>query len=408
MAENTNISYATMTWSPWIGCSKIASGCLNCYAEADFDIRRGRVKWGPQGTRVKTSDTYWLQPIGWNKHAAAGRCPECKGHGHCGELADDKQAHVACQRCGGSGNIGPYRLRVFPSLCDVFEKWDGPIIDSHGNTLRALTSVPHRYIPEAVPWDRTTSHERRNIELGHYRLATMDNLRYDMFELINKTPNIDWILLTKRPENIRRMWPQANDFSRVAYRNVWLVYSASDQQSLEAGLPHLLECRNLVPVLGVSLEPLIGPIRLDQVEAPVELQRSPIGGLCYNSIQQLDEARFYEPPAVLDWVITGGESGTNARPCDVRWVRSLVNQCLNAGVSVFTKQLGACCIDDDPISRCSWPPLTQFRAFSVESDGRLHDQVVLSDPKGGDPAEWPQDLRVRQFPTPLQSEVNDG
>jgi protein gp37 len=148
----------------------------------------------------------------------------------------------------------------------------------------------------------------------------MDFVRRDFFALIDRTSNLDWLLLTKRPENVLRMWP-ARDFGRATmqsvmdsadhpggyYRpNCWLLYSASDQASLDAGLPHLLACRDLVPVLGLSLEPLIGPVLID-----------------------LDG---------IDWVIVGGESGPGFRPMVIDWVRSIADQCAAAGVSCFIKQ----------------------------------------------------------------------
>lgn len=83
----------------------------------------------------------------------------------------------------------------------------------------------------------------------------------------------------------------------------------------------------------------------------------------------------------LHWVIVGGESGVRARPMDVAWARSLVQQCRSAGVAVFVKQLG-------------------WRPYQRTSDD-LGPQVELMEPrdrKGGDMAEWPEDLRVREFP----------
>jgi protein gp37 len=71
MAETTGITWTDSTFNPWIGCTKIARGCAHCYAEADMDTRRGRVKWGPHGTRSRTSDAYWRQPLKWNREAAA-------------------------------------------------------------------------------------------------------------------------------------------------------------------------------------------------------------------------------------------------------------------------------------------------------------------------------------------------
>lgn len=85
-------------------------------------------------------------------------------------------------------------------------------------------------------------------------------------------------------------------------------------------------------------------------------------------------------PYRVDWVIVGGESGRGARPFDLAWARSVVAQCRGAGVPVFVKQLG-----DDPVQ--TGPDAT-----------RLGSIAELRARKGGDPAEWPADLRVREWP----------
>lgn len=82
-----------------------------------------------------------------------------------------------------------------------------------------------------------------------------------------------------------------------------------------------------------------------------------------------------EELAPISWCVVGGESGPGARPCDVAWVRSVVEQCRAANTPCFVKQLGA-------------------KPFE---DGALV-AACLRDRKGGDPAEWPADLRVREFP----------
>lgn len=94
----------------------------------------------------------------------------------------------------------------------------------------------------------------------------------------------------------------------------------------------------------------------------------------------------------LDWVIVGGESGPGARPCDVAWIRSLVDQCHAANVACFVKQLGARpYVDDD---------LGGFARFR-EADPQPGYEAALQDRKGGDWDEWPEDLRVREFPAGL-------
>lgn len=84
----------------------------------------------------------------------------------------------------------------------------------------------------------------------------------------------------------------------------------------------------------------------------------------------------------LDWVIVGGESGRGARSCNVDWVRSIVTQCADAGVACFVKQLG--------------------RKAEVEApSGGWMQPLPLKHPKGGDPSEWPEELRVREVPSDL-------
>jgi hypothetical protein len=77
----------------------------------------------------------------------------------------------------------------------------------------------------------------------------------------------------------------------------------------------------------------------------------------------------------IDWVIIGGESGPGARPCNVEWIRSLVQQCKAAGVSAWVKQMGS-------------------NAYSPSNP--MWDNGITG--KGTDPSEWPEDLRVQKFP----------
>lgn len=86
---------------------------------------------------------------------------------------------------------------------------------------------------------------------------------------------------------------------------------------------------------------------------------------------------------------SGGESGPRARPCDVRWIESLLDQGQAAGVPVFVKQLGACPVD------YQWDQWG-LRPHAIDCRCGFHDG--FSHPKGGDWAEWPEDLRVREVP----------
>ena len=86
-----------------------------------------------------------------------------------------------------------------------------------------------------------------------------------------------------------------------------------------------------------------------------------------------------------DWLIVGGESGPGARPCNVKWVRSIVRQCRDAAVACFVKQFGAKPVGPHPL----YP----------DNPNYSHNfPLGLKSRKGGDPSEWPEDLRVREWP----------
>ena len=149
-------------------------------------------------------------------------------------------------------------------------------------------------------------------------------------------------------------------------KNVWLGVSCEDQQRLDERVPELLA--TTAAVRFVSAEPLLGPLHFDRVKFAhgfVEVN----GGIL--------------PP--LDWVIVGGESGPGARPMDIAWAREIVRQCREAGVACFMKQLGRFVLDGQ---------------VGTAPGVRVQSCERLQHPKGGDPSEWPPDLRVREFPEP--------
>lgn len=97
---------------------------------------------------------------------------------------------------------------------------------------------------------------------------------------------------------------------------------------------------------------------------------------------------------MIDWIVVGGESGPNARPCNIEWIRSLRDQCKAAGVPIFVKQLGAKPFLHKQKSVHIEKPGMKLHMESLEIDSSIH----LNDPKGGDIAEWPADLRIREYP----------
>lgn len=292
MAENSGISWTDHTFNPWMGCTKVSPACKNCYAERDMDKRYGKVAWGPSGTRVLTSDDNWKKPLKWNREA-------------------------------GEKGI---RYRVFcASLADVFEDWIGAI--KHWNPVGRDMTVCHG----CGKWADDMDCGGGAVMCGRIpRPLTMDDVRHRLFRLIDSTPNIDWLLLTKRPENILRMWPSADVFDsesehKAYWPNVWLGTSVENQEYADKRIPELLKLKGLAGKLFLSCEPLLGEVDL-RPALWLEDQY-------FKLRQEIDRP-------TIDWVIAGGESGPDARPSHPNWFRDLRDQCGAANVPFHFKQWG--------------------------------------------------------------------
>lgn len=195
--------------------------------------------------------------------------------------------------------------------------------------------------------------------------------RLRLFGVIKDTEHLDWLLLTKRPENIQRLWPRyvvydSNAGLRqerwtsdleigISAHNIWLGVSVEDKQH---GLPRIDVLRQIPAVVRfLSIEPLLEPL------GKIDLTG-------------------------IDWVIVGGESGHGARSFHLDWARDILHQCRAANVPCFVKQLGS-----DPCSNDDRDPEN-----SKENTRYALGTLLLKDAKGGDWSEWPEDLRVRQLP----------
>lgn len=245
------------------------------------------------------------------------------------------------------------------------------------------------YWRQPLAWDRAAAKagERRRVFCASLADVFEDRPdlvvpRLRLFETIYTTPHLDWLLLTKRPEDIRRIAPLSFD---MPLPNVWWGTTCEDQTRADERIPHLLAVPAAVRFL--SVEPMLGPVDLGYRGAGALLVDG--GG------QRMAPSSL--APAQVDWVIVGGESGPNARPCDVAWIRDVVRQCREAGVPCFVKQLGTRPwdsahpeYDDDAQARRA--------PFVAIDEVRCVAGIGLRDPKGGDPGEWPEDLRVREIP----------
>lgn len=170
--------------------------------------------------------------------------------------------------------------------------------------------------------------------------------RNRLFELILDTPELDWLLLTKRPENILRYSPMLDGTGRDWWRdgwptNIWIGTSVENQEAANERIPHLLKVPAAVRFL--SCEPLLGPVNFDVCEDKGDAYGD--GAIYWNMLSGhrwmrdgFEKELQGTPP--IHWVIAGGESGPKARPMHPDWARSLRDQCQAAGVAFHFKQWG--------------------------------------------------------------------
>jgi protein gp37 len=198
--------------------------------------------------------------------------------------------------------------------------------------------------------------------------------RAEALDLLASCTNLDVQLLTKRPQNIRAMVPPSWLASWPAH--VWAGCTVENQRRADERIPALLEVP--APVRFLSCEPLLECVTLSDIIAPRETIK-PLVGLRW--VAREGGGSVNVSCGRISWVIVGGESGHAARPFHLAWARSIVAACHTSHVPVFVKQLGA-----NPWRTQGEKPHDGPAPFS------------LRDRAGADPEEWPEDLRVQQFP----------
>ena len=270
MTANSKIEWTDHTFNPWIGCQKVGPGCNHCYAEAQ-NARFGGDNWGPHAPRRRTSPKNWLEPLKWDKAAAAA----------------GKPAFVFCA-----------------SMADVFDNQA----------------------------DEAT--------------------RAELWALMQDTPHLVWIIVTKRGANVASMIPD-HWYKGEWPANIWLLYSICTQNEADRMVPLLLDqkAKYNIPVVGLSMEPMLEAVDItpylyiytkddDAVLMTEEKPGDPLPELPYHHPATTDKSDITTPR--LDWIIVGGESGRDARPMHPDWTRSLRDQCQDADAPFFFKQWGNC------------------------------------------------------------------
>ena len=225
---------------------------------------------------------------------------------------------------------------------------------------RHLTSATNHKQPLA--WDRKAQRENRRFRVFCLSMGdVMDGevpqtWRDELWRLIDATPNLDWQLLTKRPENYHRFLPP-----KFAHDNVWFGTTAENQQYFDSRWGAMIRLRHRFPKapLWISYEPALGPITLSEAD---------------------------QKP---DWVIFGGESGPGARNMELKWAHDMRDECRAFTIPFFMKQMSSKSIS---IAKHSIPDDLKIRQYPDDPDAAWVDRVQGS-PKLKLPRQIRQALR---------------
>lgn len=319
--KDSSIQWTDHTFNPWEGCTKVAPECKNCYAEVLVDKRFGRAKWGPGQPRRRTSEALWRQPLKWNEMAMCD-CGKSRPH-------NGLPAHTL--RC--SCNRMMRRPRVF---CLSLGDW----------------------LDEEVPIEWLA----------------------DLLKRIHECPNLDFQLLTKRPQNFGLRIKGASD--------VFCGENASAEDAILAGKLFGWLCDRYEPDniwIGVSA----GADQRAAIDIPAKIHFLS----CEPMLKPLDSHNLATQE--FDWMIFGGESGTHARTFDIIGLDEALRFCDRNKIAPFVKQMGAKPVfshdsfKDGQLVTYGWAEHVTFPRGC---------EIKLGDGHGGVIEEWPARFRVREFP----------
>lgn len=333
----SKIEWTGQTWNPIVGCSVVSPGCTNCYAMTQAArIERMSPDLGHYQGLTQTSKA---GPVWTGKVALAG---------------DDKLLEPLRRRRPTTYFVN--------SMSDLFhenvpEEW----IDRVFAVMALCRQHTFQILTKRAKRMREYCSDPRTIRRVYE-------------EVCDVTMTLDCKVLLIAPGTTPSFAPETVARNELVYLdrwplpNVWLGVSAEDQKRADERVPELLATPAAVRF--VSAEPLLGPIDFE----PLWGERAFYVG------DKVSGYIDHEP--CIDWIIVGGESGPNARPMNIAWALAIRDQCRDAGVRCFVKQLGA-------------------RPFG-------HDDAPmgLRHKKGADMSEWPADLRIREIPDQRRPNAN--
>jgi len=373
MGRKTGIQWTSATWNPIRGCSRVSPGCINCYAEHDaMRVNRQMAAKGlsePYGGLVKLSekgDPRWT-----------GEVRLVPNH-----LDDPLRATKP-------------QLIFVNSMSDLFHEnlsnetiagIFGIMAASTGHIFQVLTKRAERMLAW-FEWAERFSSVNNPGEAPQCVVSTM--VEYGRKLLLANG--------RKLPKAMQgsflgpKKWP---------LETVWLGVSTEDQERADERIPYLLQCP--AAVRWVSYEPAIGPVHLRPEWIIGVFDHCPTDrpmDQCEGCPGYGEDCGAVRGPH-LDWIVVGGESaqpGRTARMFDIAWARNIIREATGTPVKVFVKQLG----------KRPWyngigkPPADHvyLEQDVIGPDGSIGWQYdLLRSRKGGDPEEWPSDLRVREMP----------
>ncbi len=333
----TSIQWCTDVWNPIRGCSRVTAGCQHCYAEAVAARFSGPgLAYEGLARRRSNGEPQWT-----------GEVRVIEEH-----LYDPLRWRT------------PRRIFV-NSMSDLFH--EQLVVDDIAHIFAVMALAPRhtfQVLTKRAAGMRETLSDPDWIDILNAHIDEIAFARSDPHE--------------RRTDDLRATAPQIEAGENWPLANVWLGVSTENQATADERIPLLLQTPAAVRF--ISAEPLLGPIDFYGAGSRGGEDGDPF------AFSALRGADGVEPPIPgLDWVIVGGESGRGARECDLAWVRDIVAQCVNANVACFVKQLGA-------------NPVDPWADTGALVNAREPARPKFRDSHGGDITEWPDDLRVREFP----------
>ncbi|MDO8357242.1 MAG: phage Gp37/Gp68 family protein [Nitrospirota bacterium] len=353
MSSTTAIEWTDRVWNPIRGCSMVSAGCQNCYAMKQAHRFSGPgqpyegLTYGPRWTgKIKLVPEALDAPLHWKK-------PRRIFVNSMSDLFHEEVHDKFIAAVFGVMAAAPqHTFQVLTKRPERMRQWFRWIESKRGGLTTSL-------VKHGGAWPKVDEYSAESVLCA-----------YCAREVLEPLSKVTWA-----------PWPLPN---------VWLGVSVENQATADERIPLLLETPAAVRF--VSAEPLLGSVDFSVPWPPGWREQGDPQSDRFDGLR-FDDRNSFARLGRLNWVIVGGESGPGARPCDVSWIRSIRDQCQKAGVPVFVKQLGAKpFVVEGSQAAQEW---SASGATSVMDDcGGIH----VKDKKGGDMAEWSEDLRVREFP----------